>query len=285
MGNHRKNKKKKRARKGRKPTAAGSSNSGRVDRLYQTEPMGASWRAYPRGAARHELIERLKTKSEAARTGDDWWQLGEYQIVEGLSAGDEASINAGSQALMNGAQLVPPHAGCLLDLGWLLCYKGLDQMALFYLDKAVQVVPGSRDVWALRGWACIGIGSRVQAIESFKKAASLPEATEGDRKTLDSLEQGESLEGMRRNLVLRKLDDEVLRGKHGDRKDAARSGVVQFKQLLERKPDDLDLRSSDQVYFGSLLHVIAAFPVCGNSDIDSESALQRCVIGRFFSLN
>ena len=62
------------------------------------------------------LIDRLKAKSGDTRTGDDWWQLGEYQIVQGLSAGDESAINAGSQALMKGAHLTPPHAGCQLDL-------------------------------------------------------------------------------------------------------------------------------------------------------------------------
>ena len=112
-------------------------NSSRVQGLHQTDPMGASWREYPRSALRLELINRLKSKPEDSRTGDDWWQLGEYQVVEGLSAGDESIINAGSQALMKGAHLSPAHPGCLLDLGWLLCYKGLDQMALFYLDKAV----------------------------------------------------------------------------------------------------------------------------------------------------
>jgi tetratricopeptide (TPR) repeat protein len=70
---------------------------------------------------------------------------------------------------------------------------------------------------------------------------SLPGATDGDRETLASLEQGASLEQLRKDVVFRKFDDEVLRGKHGDPKDAARSGVVQFKQLLERKPDDVDL--------------------------------------------
>ena len=216
-------------------------NSSRVQGLHQTDPMGASWREYPRSALRLELINRLKSKPEDSRTGDDWWQLGEYQVVEGLSAGDESIINAGSQALMKGAHLSPAHPGCLLDLGWLLCYKGLDQMALFYLDKAVQAVPSSRDVWTLRGWACVGSGDRGQAIDSFLKAVSLPGATDGDIEILANLESGADLAQLRKDLVLRKFDDEVMRGKHGDPKDAARSGVVQLKQLLERKPDDAEL--------------------------------------------
>ena len=183
----------------------------------------------------------MKAKPEAERTGDEWWQLGEYQVLDGLSSGDEALINAGSQALMKGADLAPPHAGCLLDLAWLLSYKGMDQMALFYLDKAAEVVPNSRDVWSLRGWACIGSNDREQAVASFEKAVSLPGATEADRDTLNSLRDGSYLEQMRKDLVFHKFDDEVLRGRHGDPKDAARSGVIQFKQLLERKPSDLDL--------------------------------------------
>lgn len=215
--------------------------TGRVARLHQTQPMGASWRSYPRSEIRQGLVERIKAKPEAARTGDDWWQLGEYQVLEGLAAGDEAIINLGSQALMKGAHLMPAHAGCLLDLGWLLCYKGLDQMALFYLDQAAEAVPNSRDVWTLRGWTCIGAGDRAQAIGSFRKAVSLPGATDGDRDTLIALEQGTALEQLRKELVLTKFDDEVVHGRHGDPKDAARSGVLQFKQLLERKPADVDL--------------------------------------------
>lgn len=241
MGNHRKGGKKGRPGASPKSATVLNFNTGRVSGLHQTDPMGASWRAYPRSGLRQGLIDRLNAKPEGERSGDDWWQLGEYQVLEGLSAGDEAAINAGSQALMKGAHLTSAHAGCLLDLGWLLCYKGLDQMALFYLDKAAEAVPTSRDVWTLRGWACIGSGSREQAIDSFRRAVGLPGATDGDRETLASLEQGASLEQLRKDVVFRKFDDEVLRGKHGDPKDAARSGVVQFKQLLERKPDDLDL--------------------------------------------
>ena len=180
MGKRGKHGKKDRGATGVKPSNVLSIHSGRVEGLHQMEPMGASWRQYPRSDSRKALVERLKTKPETQRTGDDWWQLGEYQIVEGLSNGDESLVNNGSQALMHGAQLVPPHAGCLLDLGWLLCYKGLDQMAAFYLDQAVKAVPSSRDAWTLRGWACVGSGSREQAIESFRKAVSLPFATDGD---------------------------------------------------------------------------------------------------------
>jgi tetratricopeptide (TPR) repeat protein len=229
-------------------TGGGSNTSnvirignGRVDRLHQVDPMGASWRSYPRSAVRQSVIDRLKNKRESERSGDDWWQLGEYQVVEGLASGDEGSINAGSQALMKGAHLSPPHAGCLLDLGWLLCYKGLDQMAVFYLDQAVQVVPNSRDVWSLRGWACVGAFSREQAIVSFEKAVSLFGATDMDRNTLSALRDGADLEKLRKDLVLKKFDDEILRGRFGDPKEAARSGVIQFRQLLERKPGDADL--------------------------------------------
>jgi tetratricopeptide (TPR) repeat protein len=216
-------------------------SGGRVERLHQADPMGASWRSYPRGAARQAVIDRVKAKPADERSGDDWWQLGEYQIVEGLSSGDETLINVGSQALMKGAHLAPPHAGCLLDLGWLLCYKGLDEMALFYLNKVIEIVPNSRDAWSIRGWACIGSGDREHAINSFARAASLPGAADVDRSTLAALQNGEDLAQLRKEIVFRKFDDEVLRGRDGDPKEAARSGVMQFKQLLERKPGDLDL--------------------------------------------
>lgn len=213
----------------------------RAKRLYHANPMGASWRSYPRGNERQSVIEGIKVKPEAERSGDDWWQLGEYQVIDGLAAGDETIINAGSQALMKGAHLSPPHPGCLLDLGWLLCYRGLDQMAIFYLDQALTAVPNSRDVWSLRGWACIGAADREQAIVSFEKAVGLPGGTEIDRSTLTALKNGKSLETLRKDLVLAKFDDEILRAKNGDPKEAARSGVIQLRQLLARKPDDIDL--------------------------------------------
>ncbi len=215
--------------------------SGRIERLHQADPMGASWRSYPRSAVRRSVIDRIKTKPESERSGDDWWQLGEYLVIEGLATGDEGDLNAGSQALMKGAHLSPPHAGCLLDLGWLLCYKGLDQMAVFYLDQAVKAAPNSRDPWSLRGWAYIGAANREEAIVSFEKAANLPGATNLDGETLSALRDGADLERLRKDLVLRKFDDEVLRGRHGDPKEAARSGIIQLKQLLERNPGDLDL--------------------------------------------
>ncbi len=238
--------KKKKGNKGHRnePPARVSNPSpaiSRVTSLHQLAPMGASWRQYPKSEARKAVVERLRAKPEAQRSGDDWWQLGEYQVLDGLSAGEEAAVNAGSQALMAGAAMTPPHAGCLLDLGWLLCYKCLDQMALFYLDRAVQEVPSSRDVWALHGWAYIGTGAREQAIESFRKAVSLPGGTDGDRSTLHSLETGEDLDKLRKNLVLRKFDDDVIRGQLGDPRASARSRVLQLKQMLERKPEDPDL--------------------------------------------
>ena len=214
---------------------------GRVKHLHHADPMGASWREYPRGSVRESVIERLKMKPDSDKSGDDWWQLGEYQVVAGLAAGNEAIINAGSQALMKGAHLSPPHPGCLLDLGWLLCYKGLDQMAAFYLDQAVEAVPNSRDVWSLRGWAYIGAANRTEAILSFEKAAALYGATDGDRATLSALKDGADLETLRKDIVFRKFDDEILRGRHGDPREAAQSGVIQLKQLLEKKPRDLDL--------------------------------------------
>lgn len=63
-------------------------SNGRVERLHQTDPMGASWRSYPKSAVRQSVIDRVKAKPEAERTGDDWWQLGEYQVIDGLASGD-----------------------------------------------------------------------------------------------------------------------------------------------------------------------------------------------------
>lgn len=241
MGKNRRPKKRASAAGKAHPSKIFQISDERAKRLHHADPMGASWRSYPRGNDRQSVIEQIRAKPETERSGDDWWQLGEYQVLEGLAAGDETIINSGSQALMKGAHLSPPHAGCLLDLGWLLCYRGLDQMAIFYLDQALTAAPNSRDVWSLRGWACIGAADREQAIVSFEKAVALPGGTEIDRNTLSALKNGKSLETLRKDLVLTKFDDEILRAKNGDPKEAARSGVIQLRQLLARKPDDIDL--------------------------------------------
>jgi tetratricopeptide (TPR) repeat protein len=207
--------------------------------LSTAAPMGAFWRAYPPRELRLTFIEHIKSMPEAERSGDDWWQLGEYQVLEGLSASDESVINAGSQALMAGANLSPPHAGCLLDLGFLLCFKGLDQMALFYLDKAAQQTPTSRDVWSLRGVACIRAGNREEAIRSFQTAVTLVGSPQSDRKNLQDLEAGVSLEQLREDNVLQKFDIDPSRGNDEDPKEAARNGIILLSQELARKPDDL----------------------------------------------
>ena len=58
------------------PTGGGSHTSnvfrigsGRVERVHQADPMGASWRSYPRSAVRQSVIDRLKTKPESERLG------------------------------------------------------------------------------------------------------------------------------------------------------------------------------------------------------------------------
>jgi hypothetical protein len=88
MGKHRKGGNKSRSSNSSKSATILNFSTGRIERLHQTDPMGASWRAYPRSGIRQGLIDRLKAKPEAERSGDDWWQLGEYQVLEGLSAGD-----------------------------------------------------------------------------------------------------------------------------------------------------------------------------------------------------
>ena len=99
-------------------------NTGIGPRLYQQDPLGASWRSYPRGSVRQGVIERLKQKQESELTGDDWWQLGEYQVIEGLSSSDESTINAGSQALMKGAHLTPPPCRLLARSGMVALLQG-----------------------------------------------------------------------------------------------------------------------------------------------------------------
>jgi len=86
MGNHRKGGKKGRPGASPKSATVLNFNTGRVSGLHQTDPMGASWRAYPRSGLRQGLIDRLNAKPEGERSGDDWWQLGEYQVLEEVSS-------------------------------------------------------------------------------------------------------------------------------------------------------------------------------------------------------
>ncbi len=132
-----------------KKTQVGKHHS--ITKLSQNLPMGAFARDYSTDDNRERVINSILKVSEESRTGDQWWQLGEYQVIKGLNTGDDSLINAGQKALLSGTKLNPPHPACLLDLGWLLCHKGLDSMAMEFLDQAAEQVPELRDVWSLRG--------------------------------------------------------------------------------------------------------------------------------------
>ena len=82
--------------------------------------------------------------------------LGEYLVYEGLLEESDAITSEGIGALMRGANLPQPSVACLLDLARILAFKGLDQMALPYMERARSKVPGSRDIAALKALIHLG---------------------------------------------------------------------------------------------------------------------------------
>ncbi|MCP3404074.1 tetratricopeptide repeat protein [Bradyrhizobium sp. CCGB01] len=139
------------------------------------------------------------------RSPDQWWMLGEYLVFNGLLDEDESLINEGIDALTEGANLPNPSIACLMDLGWILSSRGLDSLALPYLQKASELAPDSRDVLSLKALAEIGAGKREAAIRSLALAVDLPNATRSDRERLSALQEGEDLRALRKQAILRKI--------------------------------------------------------------------------------
>lgn len=202
------------------------------------QQLGAFSRNYPNREARQKIIDRVSSKSEEKRSGNDWWQLGEYLIVDGLIDGDDTVVNDGTAALMRGADLDPPHLGCLMDLGWILVFKGMDSMAKPYLEKAALTEPTSRDIQCLNGWACIGSGDRENALQAFREACKSKYSTDADHRALERLENGDELRDIRRELVLNKLDTEAIGSNELSSKENAAVLLVPLKQLNNQNPDD-----------------------------------------------
>jgi hypothetical protein len=101
------------------------------------------------GIARPSALAVLRF-TEDRRSPDQWWMLGEYLVYDGLLEESDAVTNDGIGVLMKGAGLPEPSVGCLLDLAWVLAFKGMDAMALPYIERAASIAPESRDVAALK---------------------------------------------------------------------------------------------------------------------------------------
>jgi len=154
----------------------------------------------------------LREVAEEQRTPDQWWMLGEYLVYGGIINEDDSAINEGTAVLMKGASQASPSIACLMDLAWVLSYRGLDAVALPYIERASELVPDSRDVLSLKALVQMGIGDAAQPIASFARACEQPNATNVDRETLDRLKRGDKPSSVRKSIFLRKigLDDPDL---------------------------------------------------------------------------
>jgi hypothetical protein len=143
-------------------------------RNIRVNELGVFGRSYPTKRERHRAIESIKTISEDRRSPQQWWMLGEYLVYDGLLEESDAITNEGIGALMRGANLPEPSVACLLDLAWILAFKGLDQMALPYIERAASKVSESRDIASLKAHIHLGIGDKDGAIAAFETTVSLP---------------------------------------------------------------------------------------------------------------
>ena len=209
---------------------------------YEPGHLGVFCRSYPPRQSRDHAIQSIQGVPEARRSADQWWMLGEYQILNGLLDEDEDAINNGVVALTTGTAI--PSVACMMDLGWILTSKSLDALALPYLTRASELITDSRDIWSLRAVAEIGLGKREAAFQSLSKAASLPGAQEADRINLDKVQSGSDIKELRRSMLMSKigLGDPDL-DQHPPAEQAKAAAYV-LKILHDREPTDMGLASS-----------------------------------------
>ena len=230
--------------------------------------MGVYSRNYPSAEVRSRVIARIQSKPDEKRSADEWWQLGEYCVLDGLFDHDDGKINIGISALTIGANKTPPSVACLTDLGWILAHKGLDQMALPYLEQAAEIVDNSRDIWALLALVYMGTGDREKAALSYKRACSLPGATDQDLDSLKEIEGGQDLSAVRRKIVLSKISIQDIASENRRVGESAKIALWYLLPMYEDNPTDQNLafELSRNYYFcneferaESVLHSLLGF--------------------------
>ena len=231
-----------RRRQGRKHTNTGERATfhltGRSD--FVPGRLGAYSRFYPPKGERDHAITKILAVPAAERSADQWWMLGEYQVYDGLIEEDDGRVSDGVEALTVGAQLPQPSIACLMDLGWILIYRGLDSMALPYLRRATELAPDSRDILVLKALAEIGTGKREDAIASVMAAAALPDVTDGDRKLLAELQTGSDLRALRKGQLLRKISPTDPETRIQSAIEQAKVAAHVLKSIYESDPTDME---------------------------------------------
>ena len=215
--------------------------SRRNERLNMGEE-GIFSRSYPVKADRVKAVERFYTKELNELSSNEIWKLGEYQIYDGLLDENEVLVNKGIDALSKGAANDPPSPACMLDLGWILLYKGLPTLALDYLRKANELVPGSRDVLSLLGHAYIKSGNSSEALKAFLEIRKLKLLTVQDQSILDDLLEDKPCLEISKKLGLTKFSPADLTSSMEQTKDAQKGFRFLIKQNLQLDPENDELK-------------------------------------------
>src|SRR5262245_10142041 len=200
--------------------------------------LGVFDRSYPPKRDREHAIERIRAMPEHQRSPDQWWMLGEYLVYGGLLDESDSVVNDGIAALMRGASLPEPSVASVLDLAWILAFKGLDTMALPYIDRAASLVPNSRDIMSLKALIHLGLGDKSAAISAYEAAVALPNATDTDREALAKLRAGEEPRALRKSMLFRKIgfgDPDLAMHPTGEQ---ALALVHVAKQIYDQDPTD-----------------------------------------------
>jgi tetratricopeptide (TPR) repeat protein len=177
-------------RKNKHYPKAGIGTSGTPASADMGSKQSTHARSYPPRNIRNLAIARILNKKPSNRSGLEWWQLGEYQVINGLLDKDEAQIISGEESLLEGALLDKPYPACLIDLGWIHLERGSVVQAKKYFSDATKADASSRDAWAFLGITEIATNNRDRAINAFQKAVSLlgESPHESDVETLNLLQ-------------------------------------------------------------------------------------------------
>jgi tetratricopeptide (TPR) repeat protein len=217
-------------------------SGGTVRQSAMRDPSG---RGFPPPADRHWLIGRLQAIPAENRTPDDWYTLGSLLIYEGCLEDDDKRIQEGSKGLIKAAQANPPVPDAVLDLVWLMNLRGLPAMAVEYAKKATELMPEERDAWRFRANTHLQLDESKEAIESLRKAVSLPGAFASDRELLADLESGQAVTE-RPSIILFGLPTEDCQLRTSDSSeydlDALKLSLFYTRQFLQLHPDHVQAR-------------------------------------------
>lgn len=199
-------------------------------------------RSYPEKMKRDAVVESLSGKELSELSANEIWKLGEYQIYDGLLDEDEALVNKGIEALSRGATNDPPNPACMLDLGWILLFKGVPTLALDYLRRANELVPGSRDILSLLGHAYIKLENSSEALKVFLEIQQLNLLAEHDQLILDDLLDDKPCLEISKKLGLAKISPTDFLNSEEYTKDAQKGFKFLIKQNLKLEPENDELR-------------------------------------------